>query len=194
MPQTSQRSRLLEQLFHEHFETLCLQSYHVVKDWDLSREIVQGAFTRIWQNENVWEDPDGAIAYLSRSVKNASIDSWRKKKRHDDYVEYSLHTQESEVETEEIDHKSVITQKLAIAIEKLPDKMRNIFLLHYQEGLTYKEVAAHLELPDRTVEYNITTAYKRIRKVLESDAEFMDIYLQSIVIFLLAELKTITDI
>ena len=53
------------------------------------------------------------------------------------------------------------------AIERLPERCREVFCLSKLEGLSNKEIAERLGISIKTVENQMTTALKRLRKDLE---------------------------
>lgn len=50
------------------------------------------------------------------------------------------------------------------AIERLPERTRQIFLLYHIEGCSYREIAERMELSPRTVEYHLRQALDHCRK------------------------------
>lgn len=53
------------------------------------------------------------------------------------------------------------------AINKLPDKCREIFILSRMEGLKYKEIADRLEISTKTVENQISIALRKLKVELK---------------------------
>ena len=53
------------------------------------------------------------------------------------------------------------------AINELPDRCREIFIRCKIDGMTYPEVAGLLEISVKTVETQMSTALKRLRKNLD---------------------------
>lgn len=50
------------------------------------------------------------------------------------------------------------------AIDRLPERTRQIFLLYHIEGYSYREIAERMELSPRTVEYHLRQALDHCRK------------------------------
>lgn len=50
------------------------------------------------------------------------------------------------------------------AIDRLPERTRQIFLLYHIEGCSYREIAERLDLSPRTVEYHLRQALDHCRK------------------------------
>jgi RNA polymerase sigma-70 factor (ECF subfamily) len=72
--------------------------------------------------------------------------------------------------TVEPDHSYIDTDEfrkiLDTAIEQLPDKCKEIFLLSKQEELSNKEIAVQLGISVKTVENQMTIALKKLREYL----------------------------
>jgi RNA polymerase sigma-70 factor (ECF subfamily) len=52
------------------------------------------------------------------------------------------------------------------AIDLLPDRYREVVLLHYRDRLTYKQIAVRLGIPAKSVEHYLSTAREKLRPVL----------------------------
>jgi RNA polymerase sigma-70 factor (ECF subfamily) len=52
-------------------------------------------------------------------------------------------------------------------IQQLPKKSKEIFRLSKQEGLSNIEIANYLKLSKKTIENQLTIAYKKMRQYLE---------------------------
>ena len=85
-----------------------------------------------------------------------------------DGVEVStINTSVSTLETEEL------YRLIQEAVSSLPDKCRNIFLLSRSENLTNQEIARRLNISVKTVEGQITTALKKIKKFLGDQYSYL---------------------
>jgi RNA polymerase sigma-70 factor (ECF subfamily) len=59
----------------------------------------------------------------------------------------------------------IVRQKAA----DLPEKCREIFTMARFEGLTYDEIAEYLKVSKKTVENQMTIAYKKLREWLQPE-------------------------
>ena len=57
-----------------------------------------------------------------------------------------------------------LSSRLAAAIAGLPDKYRAAVTLRFQEGLSPKEIAAHLGIPERTVRTHLLRGLRALRE------------------------------
>ena len=69
---------------------------------------------------------------------------------------------EDEAEFEEL--QKVVEGCLA----QIPERCRNIFLMHRDEGLKYTEIATRLDISVKTVEANMSKALALLRKEIET--------------------------
>lgn len=68
----------------------------------------------------------------------------------------------------EMEHQAAEAE-LRRAIEVLPHRSREIVRLHFGEGLTYEEIAAHLALTRRIVKRDLARAYASMRAALDPE-------------------------
>jgi RNA polymerase sigma-70 factor, ECF subfamily len=64
-----------------------------------------------------------------------------------------------------IDPHEVQLARLERALGALSDKHRQVFLLRWQHGLTYVEIAAVLDIPVKTVDSRMVRALQALRRV-----------------------------
>ena len=171
----SARQHLLNQhefkkLFDDYFEGICNYLYSHTKDWDVSEEIAQKTFVKLWEKRVQITINTSLKSYLYQSAKNTMIDEFRKNRyrsqfasRYEEITEKVAH-----MDIDDSDEKALQSKLLKWAITQLKPKTRNIFLLNKQDGLTYEEISTYLNIPKRTVEYNMKVALIKIKEMMES--------------------------
>ena len=154
--------------FDEYYNLTCNFVNSFTNDWDLAQEIAQKVFIRIWEKRSeieIYSEKN----YLFKVAYNTLVDHYRQKKirnQHNetyDKLSHALSQEKVESHAEKVRQKELIAR----AIQQLKPKTRKIFLLNKKEGLTYKEIAKHLNIPKRTVEYNMKVAAIRLREILK---------------------------
>lgn len=135
---------------------------------DLSHEIVQETFLRVWDHRRSLRPHLSFLAYLFRISGNLVRDEHRRTKRRRKMESDVPPPALSEGDNpEEALHLSVLSEQISTIIrEELPTRCREIFLLSRFEGKTNRETAEMLGLSIRTVEHQINHALKVIRKRL----------------------------
>ncbi len=162
---------IFQNLFEKYYQNLCRFATGYVRDHDTAEEIVQQAFINLWnQKDNI--TPEGPVkSYLFTSVKNRCLNHIRDRKK---FRSYYL-----DIETEliiPVPEKDNIMEEdleaqLAKALDKLPEKCREIFILCRFEEMKYKDVAEKLGISQKTVETQMSKALKILR------GEFKDFWL-----------------
>ena len=110
--------------------------------------------------------------YLYKVVYNSCLDAIKHRKVESNYINQELldfyfskvvETPEAELLLVEEDLIGAIQE----AVERLPERCREIFELSKMEGLSNKQVAEKLDISVKTVENQMTIAFSRLRKELE---------------------------
>lgn len=68
--------------------------------------------------------------------------------------------------------ESLIKKAIIKGLSHLKPKNREIFELNKFEGLTYKEIAQHLDISERAVEDNIARALKKLKTVIDKEEKY----------------------
>ncbi len=148
-------------------------------NFDASEDIVQATFVDAYRNLGSLKDPAKFRAWVRGIAMNHSNEWIRKRKTNlpignlDDTKEASLHNEvlpdafvrlptspDSEYEMEEM------RNQIFGAVERLPEKYREVVLLHYMEGLKYREIAEMLEVPESTVLGRLQVGRDQLREDL----------------------------
>ncbi len=158
-----------KQIFEEFYSPLCNFVYRYVNDRDLAEDMVQSVFVRLWENRESIQLTGSLKSYLFTSTRNAALDHIRSNKRHAEMLEQTKPPVSEDPVDDEEAGRMLFRTKLQQAIQQLKPKTKKIFLLHKVEGLTYTEISEHLDIPKRTVEYNIYAALSQLKEKLQSD-------------------------
>lgn len=163
----SDTEQILKNLFDQNYHSLVFTSFHIVKEYNQAKDIVQDVFVKVWQNFDKFEHHRNLKAYLIRAVKNSSLNYIRDTKPHSDLsVHNELIAQETDgIEEEEI--KSEILESLHRAINSLPEHWKEAFILSKYDMLKYAEIASIMNISIKTVEKYISKALQHIRKELK---------------------------
>ena len=164
MAQTFKNKEEFKKFYLDNFGALVNYAYTKTKDMELSREIVQNVFVKLWNNRNNIDIKTSLKSYLYSMLRNNIIDHYRKEEKvtsMGDIPGTISHYIEETGMTEEDVYEFRYNLKKALAT--LKEKRRKIFELSKFEGLTYSEIADYLKISERTVEDNIAKALKEIR-------------------------------
>lgn len=171
----------LEELFENHGPGLVRFLSRKMKSPEDAEDIAQNAFIRIQRVANSGE-LDNLKAYLYQTASNLAIDQLRREKLHNNYVSHETNKQLSHADhnPSSADHctpdRLISAQRqlneIKKALDSLPVKCRQAFLLHRNKGLSYSEIAKEMCVSVSSVEKYILQSLKTCRKMLtKSGAE-----------------------
>lgn len=149
--------------FDLHYSRLCFFADKILRDFDLSRSVSQQVFVDLWVKRDKLQ-VSSLQSYLYQSVRNSALDVLKHRKVESRYL-ISLDRSEPEELTDLIE-EAELSDRINRAIQHLPEKCREIFVLCRFEELKYLEIAARLNISVKTVEMQMGIALKKLRKEL----------------------------
>jgi RNA polymerase sigma-70 factor, ECF subfamily len=164
----------LRYLFDKYYTELCRLSFKYVGRSEISEDIVQDVFIKIWNKRNTLNYTGKIKPCLITSVINTSINYIQSKFARQDILDES-HIEEDISEFNQHDEivRNELEQIVKTAIEELRDKCRTIFTLSRFSGLTYKDISDKLDISVKTVEAQISIALKKILLFLSKFGYFI---------------------
>lgn len=157
-----------ENLFKTHFKLLCFYAVRMVKDMDTARDITHEAFIALWEKRDEIDPTKSVKSYLTTSVHNKCLNYLRDNKKFDRNLltTENLATMESSSGSSEEIITAELSHQIKDAIQSLPEKCREVFLLSREENLKYSEIAEKLGISVKTVEVQMSKALKILREKL----------------------------
>ena len=157
----------LKHLFDSLYPALCLFANKYLDDMELSKDLVQEVYIKLWERKIRWTNYSRAKAYFYTSVKNRCLDRLRSKKNKmfiDDSVEAL-----KDLESEDYFFSQMVTvetyDRLYKAINSLSSKTSKVIQLSLN-GYTTNEIAEELASSPSTVRTQKTIAYQNLKKIL----------------------------
>ncbi len=129
-----------------------------------AEDIVQDAFTKLWELRHDTLADKNVEAYCTRIVHNLFIDRQRRQHLHisaqaaDEFNLPDYHATGNKLEQQESEN---MVMRL---IGELPEQQRQIITLRDVEGLTYKEIAQQTGLTEVNIRVLLSRARKTIRE------------------------------
>jgi RNA polymerase sigma-70 factor (ECF subfamily) len=156
-----------KQLFSKEYSSLCRYALTYMQDTHAAEDVVQDTFIKIWeQKRDIIHLPEIKF-YLITAVRNNCISALRKAKSQQ--VHFTDETPEPEPEpfitnTQQREMASEQTRRIADALNKLPPKCKEVFLLIKMQGMSYKQAAEALDISVKTVENQMGKAIRLLRE------------------------------
>lgn len=151
----------MEFLFHYNYRPLCLYALHYLGNADSAEDVVQESFAALWEKLQEGVAISNRKAYLYMMVRNRCLDQLRRKgiptESLKPYDTYGI------IEDDDAQERSQTEARLWTAIDSLPEKCRQIFLMSKRDGLKYMEIADELGISENTVRNQISKALKILK-------------------------------
>lgn len=150
-------------IFNDYSKSLYNYLYFKTGNENLSKDLTQEAFTKLWQNcaAVIFETAKG---YVFKTANNLLINEYN----HQKVVFKFQKIPQSEASHESPEfllEEKELKERLELAIAALPEKQRVVFLMSRIEKKTYKEIAANLGISKQAVEKRMYNALDKLRKV-----------------------------
>ena len=148
-------------IYEAHFDDLRRYLIFRSGDQDLSEDIAQNVFMKVWTKRI--EITSGNIkSLLFKMATDEFISHIRKKKVEKEYTEsIDLRLIREPDNNDDLLEKKVLFQK---ALNQLPEKQKTALLMNKMQGLTYKEIAEILNLSQKAIEKRIGLALKALKQ------------------------------
>ncbi len=160
--------RSFRKLFDLYYNTLFGVARYYVKNTLTAEEVISDLFVKLWKNREGLSEIRDIRRYLLVSIKRQSLNALRGQKPPVLYIDSLEHFSSIEIKDPE---KQLFSKEflefMSECIQRLPPRCGLIFKMVKEEGMKYREVAEALDLSEKTVEMQMTSALKRIRIELD---------------------------
>ncbi len=128
-------------------------------------DLVQEAFTRLVASRSTaaLSNPGAYLQGIVRHLLADRVRAWTKAQSFDPVV-YSAG--EEIAGPDAIAEMNEMRHRYRLAVERLPPRTKEVFLLHRAEELGYRQIAEQLDISIRTVEWHVAEAIVRIGKII----------------------------
>jgi len=159
--------------YYHLYQRYASKIYRVSRRMELSHhdaeEVVQEVFLYLWKNRTKLDESLSINAYIFSIVRSNVI---KRAKKHARFVAYQHYSIPMNKDFSNITEDAVIYKDLYAfateAIDSLPVKQREVFMMKTTKHMSAEEIASHLNLSVRTVENQIYRATKVLREKLEA--------------------------
>lgn len=153
-----------EGFFRQHYEKLCSYAYTFLKDEESCEDLVQDVFIRIWEQRQDLIGSDQLKFYSFTAVRNNCLTWLQKNKKHSVVaLQDQDAAEEITVRLDPADATKDPQALIAKAMEQLPPKCREVFMLSRLSHQTYQQIADSLGISIKTVENQMGKAIRILR-------------------------------
>lgn len=166
----------LELIFKEYKERYIRFALSYVRNKEVAEDLVMEAIMYYWENRQALTDIRNIPLYILTIIKNKCLNHLQRLRTWSELSEKILTDQEWDLQMRISSLSSCDPERLFCdevqlllkkAIEELPQKTKEIFLLSREEEKSYKEIAEITGLSVKSVEFHISKSLNHLRKSLK---------------------------
>jgi RNA polymerase sigma-70 factor (ECF subfamily) len=163
-----------EELFRRHRDVAYRVAYRLLGHHDDALDAVQEGFIKAILHLNDFDGRSGFRTWLLRIVSNAALDLGRKRHRRP-MLGLGEGDENGGVEPAVEDdpaqglNRQDLRKQLDAALGRLTPAIRTTFVLFAEAGLSYKEIAEALKIPEGTVMSRLYYARQKLQSFLKLD-------------------------
>lgn len=173
------------EIYLAHQDALFKYAMRMLSDEDAARDCLHNLFVKVWMNRKNLSATNNIRYYLMSSLRNEILNYRQKEQRavqgSERYAETfdMLFSPESDYISRE--ESRAQAQKLAVAMNQLTPRQKEIIYLRYFEDLSYEQIAEMMDI-------NVKGAYKLSARALEALREVLSVD-KAGVVFMILSLK-----
>ncbi|MBB2946671.1 RNA polymerase sigma-70 factor (ECF subfamily) [Actinoplanes lutulentus] len=146
----------------------------MTRDRGAAEDITQEVFVDLWQRPERFDPHRAPLGgWLSMIARRRGID-WVRRRRTQASVIVAAAGGEPEHRVEDAVLTSTTNRQVRRAVADLPATHRQAVMLAYYDGLTYREVALALNIPEGTAKWRLRNALHRIGEQLTAEGIHQD--------------------
>jgi len=164
----SDKIRTFEVAFDQYWDELFRHAYRKTQTEDLSKDLVQETFIILWNGLDNIDSTEQILPLLYGILRNKILKHYEKSEVH---FKYALSVSKKDDQFDFSSENLLLTKELEgvifAEVEKMPLRMKEIYLLKKEAGLSIREIAEKLGLSEQTVKNQLQNAYSRLRLCLK---------------------------
>ena len=161
-------SAAFEVLYRRHNDALYRYLLRLCKHRDTAEDLFQEVWGKIVRARSNYRPTAKFTTFMYRVAHNCFIDHVRRDKRHSNNTELNpeLHPDNAE-SPDTIAERSLARERLASALDELPDEQKDAFLLHEEAGLSVDQIASVTGCNRETAKSRLRYAVNKLRKAIQ---------------------------
>lgn len=158
---------VFKSIFESNYKLIRNYLIYKYKDVYRAEDVAQNAFVILWENCSNLK-PEQAKSFLFTTAIRLSLNEIK----HDKVVSnFELLSNKSELNSESPEfliEETELKMQLELAINQLPEKQREVFLMNRFDNQSYTEIALSLGLSVKAIEKRMHLALLTLRKVMKN--------------------------
>lgn len=154
--------KAFDTLFRKYYPMLCAYAHRFV-DLEDAEETVQDTLLWLWENKKTLIIKTSLSAYFFKMIHHRALNRLAQQ----DAINRAntLFYEKMQEMLQDTDYYQIeeLTRRIKDAVNLLPPSYREAFVMHRFHDMSYKEIAAILNVSTKTVDYRIQQALKQLK-------------------------------
>lgn len=156
-------TRAFDELVGKYQKTLFNVALRMTADYDASEEVTQQAFVRAYERIASYDTRFKFFSWMYRILVNTALDHLEERRRHDRLDD---DVPSDEPDPSDLGEREDSEAMLQAGLMDLTAEQRAVIVLRHFEDLTYEEIGAILDIPEKTVKSRLFSARMQLRAVM----------------------------
>ena len=163
----------LSQLYDLYARLVYAVVFKILGSVEEAEEVVLDVFAQVWRSAQRYDRKKGRVdSWLLMMARSRALDRLRSRQRQKKVVDASTQVVHTESGTSvAIPEENLLIQErrdqVMAALTQIPVAQRQVIELAYYQGLTQKEIAAHIGVSLGTVKTRVRLGLNKLRGILE---------------------------
>ena len=163
--------------FRDLYPQLARYAARLLGDSDVD-DVLQGSFLELWNRRTDILEPAHVKSFVYRSVYTHALNVIKHRQVVRKYSDAVIEMENRRLDSLDPNNSEVLQklrndelqQRIDLAINELPPKSRQVFVMSYLHGLKNKEIAEVMNVSVRTVDAHIYNALRQLRSKLDKNS------------------------
>lgn len=155
------------QVYRQYFERVLVYARRIVNEED-AQDITADTFLQLWRKRSEFSHFGGIVQFLFLTARNGCYDRLRRLEVRSKHAAHLADLMDNDTQDFFVDQVRIEFVKLIEEqVQQLPERMREVFLLSFRDGLKPAQVAEQLGIHVKTVSNQKLSAVKLLRAALK---------------------------
>ena len=159
-------SAALDTVLQRHWGPIVAYLVRMLGSRDAAEDVAQRAFCRLWERRESWQDEGSLRGLLYRMARNFAISDRRRSDAEARSAVVHAARQAGIATPLGLLEDQQLREELDVAIQRLPARRREVFVLRCIHDLSYKEIAEIMDTSPQTVANQLSSALTTLRGAL----------------------------
>lgn len=153
-----------DKVYETYSKPLYIYLYDKLKDAGVCQDIIQDLFITLWEKRETIEINTSLKAYLYQSARYKIVDLYRKQAQYQKYLtQLGDFIDINQYDVVDVLHHRKKLEDVMQTVNRLPLRMKEIFILSRFENQSVKEISAKLNLSQQTIKNQLSKALNTLR-------------------------------